>query len=146
MEPRRHKEHEEVSWTGEVVVPSEEVESLAAVVVDSALEVHRELGPGLLESAYQLCLDHVLRRRGVLVRREVSIPVVFQGVRLDASYRIDMIVGDSILVENKAVHQITPVHLAQLITYLKLSGLHLGFLINWNVPRIRDGLRRVIQD
>lgn len=124
---------------------SDQIESIASEIVDSALEVHRELGPGLLESAYQLCLDHVLRKRGISVRREVAVPVLFQGVRLDAGYRIDMIVGESVVVENKAVQQITPVHVAQLITYLKLSGLRLGFLINWNVHRIKDGLKRVIQ-
>lgn len=127
-------------------VASRELELLASEIVDSALVVHRELGPGLLESTYQYCLGHVLKKRGIAVRLEVALPVTFQGVRLDVGYRIDMIVGDLIVVENKAVQQINAVHLAQIITYLKLSGLNLGFLINWNVARIKDGLKRVIHD
>jgi GxxExxY protein len=120
------------------------LEELAAEVVDGAFKVHRELGPGLLESAYQACLTHVLLKRSVPVRCEVLLPLIFDGARVDAGYRIDMIVADSILVENKAVQALAPVHQAQLLTYLKLSGLNLGFLINWNVHRLKDGIRRVV--
>lgn len=122
----------------------DDLDPIATQIVDAALVVHRELGPGLLESAYQISLAHVLRRRYVDVREEVILPVVFQGQQLDANYRIDMIIGEMILIENKSVQQINPVHVAQVITYLKLSGLRLGFLINWNVARIKDGIRRVI--
>jgi GxxExxY protein len=124
--------------------PTDELDRLASEIVDASLCVHRELGPGLLESAYQVCLNQVLIERGIAVRQEVILPVVFRGVQLDANYRLDMIVGELIVIENKSVQQIHAVHIAQLITYLKLSGFRLGFLINWNVHRIKDGLRRII--
>lgn len=128
------------------MVPSsrERIEDLASEVVDAAFKVHRELGPGLLESAYQICLAHVLRKREVPVRCEVALPIAFDGISIDAGYRVDMIVGDSILVENKVVQSLASVHHAQVITYLKLCDLHLGFLINWNVHQLKDGLKRIV--
>lgn len=120
------------------------LEDLATEVVDAAFKVHRELGPGLLESSYQACLAHVLRRRSIEVACEVGLPLIFEEVRIDAGYRIDMLVGGLIIIENKAVQALAPIHQAQLMTYLKLSGRHLGFLINWNVCRLKDGLRRVV--
>jgi GxxExxY protein len=124
----------------------EDVERLATAVVDALYTVHRGLGPGLLESAYQACLAHELRRRGVAVRCEVLLPVRYDGLVIDAGYRIDMLVEETILLENKAVLALAPVHEAQLLTYLKLSGLRLGFLVNWNVPRIREGIRRLVNN
>ncbi len=122
----------------------EELERLATELVDAAYTVHRSLGPGLLESAYQACLLAELRSRGVEVATEVGCPVHYREATIEVGYRVDMIVGRSILVENKAVKEIAPVHEAQLLTYLKLSGLKLGFLINWNVPRIKDGIKRMV--
>lgn len=124
----------------------EDVERLATAVVDALYTVHRGLGPGLLESAYQACLAHELRRRGVAVRCEVLLPVRYDGLVIDAGYRIDMLVEETILLENKAVLALAPVLEAQLLTYLKLSGLRLGFLVNWNVPRIREGIRRLVNN
>jgi len=122
----------------------EELERLATVVVDAVYTVHRALGPGLLESAYQACLAHELGRRGVAIRCEVRLPVHYDGLVIDAGYRIDVLVEEAIVLENKAVQALAPIHEAQLLTYLKLSGLRLGFLINWNVPRIKDGIRRMV--
>lgn len=122
----------------------DEIERIATLIVDSAFAVHRTLGPGLLESAYQVCLRHELLKRGLTVRSEVALPIVYDGIDVGVGYRVDMIVHGSVVVEHKTVQALSPVHAAQLITYLKLSGLHLGFLINWNVPRIKDGVRRFV--
>jgi GxxExxY protein len=124
----------------------EELDELSRHIVDCCIKVHRALGPGLLESSYQLCLAHELRSRGFEVRTEVVLPVRYAGIEIEAGYRIDMIVEDCIIVENKAVQAVIPVLEAQLITYLKLSGRKLGFLINWNVPLIKDGIKRVVND
>lgn len=122
----------------------EELERLATLLVDAAFVVHSTLGPGLLESAYQACLLYELQRRGLSVRCEVPFPVHYAGLMVDTGYRVDMVIEGEILVENKAVQAIAPVHRAQLLTYLKLSDKRLGFLINWNVPRIKDGIRRLV--
>lgn len=123
-----------------------EVERIATAVVDSAFAVHSALGPGLLESAYQACLAHELRRRSIAVNCEIVLPVRYAGIVLDAGYRIDMLVEDLIIIENKAVQATTAVHTAQLLSYLKLSNRQLGFLINWNVRRIKDGIRRIVNN
>jgi GxxExxY protein len=120
------------------------MEQIATVIVDSAYTVHRSLGPGLLESTCQTCLGYELTKRGLNLRNEVLLPVNYDGLQIDAGYRIDLIVEDLILVENKSVQALAPIHQAQMITYLKLSGLKLGFLFNWNVPRIKDGIRRFV--
>jgi GxxExxY protein len=124
----------------------EDVERLATAVVDALYTVHRGLGPGLLESAYQACLAHELRRRGMAVRCEVWLPVRYDGFAIDAGFRLDMLVEELIVLENKAVQALAPLHEAQLLTYLKLSGLRLGFLVTWNVPRIKDGIRRMVNN
>jgi len=113
-------------------------------VYDAAFEVHRELGPGLLESAYRACLAHELVTRGLTVRMEVGLPVVYREFRLELGYRIDLLVEERVLVEVKAVDALHPVHQAQLITYLRLSQLRLGYLINFNIPLIKNGIRRII--
>lgn len=118
-------------------------EEVAAIVVDSALAVHKALGPGLLESAYQQCLLYELRKRGLRVLTEVTLPIVYDGHEIDAAYRLDMLVEDVIIIENKVVDHVLPVHMAQLITYLRLANRQLGFLINWNVKLIKDGIKRV---
>ncbi len=122
----------------------QELERIATQIVDSAIKVHKALGPGLLESTYQCCLAFELVRRGLKVDFEKPLPVVYEGFRLDAGYRIDLFIEDEIIIENKAVTSLLPVHEAQMLTYLKLSGRRLGFLINWNVPRLRQGLQRMV--
>jgi GxxExxY protein len=121
-----------------------DVEEVAREIVDSALKVHRALGPGLLESAYQACLAYELRKRGHQVDCEMPMPLEYNATRIDVGYRLDMRVNGTVIVENKTVEEILPIHHAQLLTYLKLSGISLGFLINWNVPLLRDGLKRVV--
>jgi GxxExxY protein len=122
----------------------EEIELVAMQLVDSMLAVHRELGPGLLESTYQACLAYELRERGIEVRCEVELPVKYKGLEIEAGYRIDMLVADCIVIENKSVQALVPIHEAQLLTYMKLSGCRLGFLVNWNVPLIKDGIKRIV--
>ncbi len=117
---------------------------LTEVVIGGAIEVHRTLGPGLLESAYQACLTHELRQRGLIVRREVMVPVVYKGLRLDCSYRIDLLINEALIVEAKSVERFDDIHVAQVLTYLKLTGLPLGLLINFNSKLLKHGIRRII--
>jgi GxxExxY protein len=124
--------------------PTANVDALAKIVVDAALQVHRFLGPGLLESVYEQCLAHELVMRGIAARRQVVLPVSYGGVTLDAGYRLDLVVGESIVIEVKAVDQLLRLHEAQVLTYLKLSGLPLAFLINFNVELLKDGVRRLV--
>jgi GxxExxY protein len=119
----------------------EEIERVAAVVVDACITVHRQLGPGLMESTYQVCLAHELRTRRIEVQCELSLPVRYAEIEIEAGYRM---VADCILVENESVQAILPNHEAQLLTYLKLSGHRLGFLLNWNVPLMKDGIKRMV--
>jgi GxxExxY protein len=126
------------------VEPSREHDRIAKEIVDSAYAVHVALGPGLLESLYEECLAVELEARSFKVRRQVAIPVVYRTVRVDAGYRMDMLVNDLVVVEVKAVEKLIPLHEAQLLTYLKLSRYQLGLLVNFNVPRVRDGIRRVV--
>ena len=121
-------------------------DEVAKDIVDAAIKVHRALGPGLLESAYQACLAHELRRRKHLVECEVALSLLFEGVLIEVGYRIDMRIDQLVLVENKTVEKVLPIHLAQLLTYLKLSGLSLGLIINWNVILLRDGIQRVVRN
>jgi GxxExxY protein len=120
-----------------------DIEAVAKDIVDAAFRVHKEFGPGLLESAYQQCHAYELRKRDRKVLTEVVLPIIYDGQNIDAGYRIDMIVDDMIIVENKTVESILPIHTAQLITYLKLKDCRLGFLINWNVKLIKNGIKRV---
>ena len=122
----------------------DELEQIAAQIVDACLAVHRELGPGLLESTYQVCLAQELRSRGLEVRCQVTLPVRYRNLEIETGFRIDMLVEGCVIIENKSVQSMQPVFEAQLITYLKLSGLKLGFLINWNVPLIKDGIKRMV--
>ena len=121
-------------------------DEVAKDIVDAALKVHRALGPGLLESAYQACLAHELQRRRHRVESEIALPLEFEQVRIEVGYRIDMRIDQLVLVENKTVEKILPIHLAQLLTYLKLSGLSLGLIINWNVMLLRYGIQRVVRN
>ena len=117
---------------------------LTREVIGAAITVHRELGPGLLESTYETCLEHELVQRGFQVERQKPLPVVFKDVKLEAGYRIDLLVEDEIVIEVKAVEALAPVHEAQVLTYLKLSGRRFGLLINFNVPLLKDGIRRLV--
>ena len=121
-----------------------QIEAVGRIVVDSAYHVHKELGPGLLESTYQGCLAHELRSRNCTVECELELPVRYKGLDIDVGYRIDMIINDLVVIENKSVKKLLPVHEAQILTYLKLSGHRLGYLINWNVPLLRNGLQRLV--
>jgi GxxExxY protein len=123
---------------------SEEIERVAAAIVDSAFKIHTRTGPGLLESAYRTLMIYELRKRGFEVAFEVPVPIVYEDVKLDAGYRLDLLVNGSVIVEIKAVEKIHPVHEAQLLTYLKLTGVRLGFLINFNTKLIKDGIKRMV--
>jgi GxxExxY protein len=123
-----------------------DVEAIATDIVDSAVKVHKALGPGLLESAYQRCLVHELRKRGHQVVTELVLPVVYDGECIDAGYRLDMLVDDCIIVENKAVDYLMPIHDAQLLTYLRLTNCRIGFVLNWNVKLMKDGIRRRVHN
>lgn len=125
---------------------SNDVERVASVIVDSAIKVHRTLGPGLLESAYQACLTHELRSNGLEVECEVPLPVHYGDICVDAGYRIDMLVEDCVVIENKVVERVLPVHTAQLLTYLKLSKHRLGFLLNWHVTLMKHGIKRIVNN
>lgn len=119
-------------------------DEVARQIVDAAFAVHKALGPGLLESVYEVCLGHELNKRGLRVERQVLVPVVYDGMRLDAGFRLDMLVQTEVVVEIKAVEALLPIHEAQVLTYLKLSGHRLGLLINFNVPIIKRGIRRLV--
>ena len=120
------------------------IDELTHETIGSAIEVHRHLGPGLLESSYQECLCHELRLRGIEFRRELELPVQYKGIKLQCGYRADVLVGDLVLVELKSIQAIHPVHEAQLLTYLRLGGWKVGLLINFNVAVLKDGIRRRI--
>jgi GxxExxY protein len=113
-------------------------------VIGAAIDVHRRLGPGLLESAYQACLVFELLRRGLAVTRQVPVPVVYDGVHLDCGYRLDIVLDRRLIVEVKAVERLDPIHTAQMLTYLRLTGITAGLLINFNVPVLVEGVRRVV--
>jgi GxxExxY protein len=119
------------------------IDSIARDIVDCAIRVHSELGAGLLESTYEACLRFELSQRGHEVRGQLGLPVVYRGNKLELGYRIDLLVDGLVLVEVKSVDAIAPIHKAQVITYLKLSGTRLGLLLNFNVPHMRDGIQRI---
>ncbi len=115
-------------------------------IIGGAIEVHRALGPGPLESAYEACLVYELMRRGFHVERQKPLPVVYHEVRLDCGYRLDLVVSGLVIVEIKSVDALAPIHEAQLLSYLRLSGMKVGLLINFNVPLLKDGIRRIAND
>lgn len=124
--------------------PTPREDEIAKEIVDAALKVHRALGPGLLESVYEQCLAYELESRGLNVLTQVAVPVVYGAVRIDTGFRLDLIVDDIVIVELKAVEQMIPLYDAQLLTYLKLVGRHLGLLINFNVPLLKHGIKRLV--
>ena len=121
-----------------------DLNEITGQIIGAAIEVHRAVGPGLLESAYEACLCHELTLRRVAFERQKPLPVEYKGVKLDCGYRLDLFVEGTVVVEIKAVETIQPIHEAQLLTYLKLGGWKLGLLINFNVPALKDGIRRRI--
>ena len=114
-------------------------------VIGAALKVHSVLGPGLLESAYEACLAHELRKSGFSVEVQVGLPVVYDGIKLDVGYRIDRLVNDLVVVELKSVEEISRVHVAQVLSYMKLSKKQLGLIINFNVLHLKDGIKRLVE-
>lgn len=119
-------------------------EKLTREIIGAAIEVHRELGPGLLESSYEVCLSRELELRGISFEFEKPLPLEYKGVRLDCGYRLDLLVADVVIVEVKSVEALAPIHEAQLLTYLKLTGVKVGLLINFNVVVLKAGLRRLV--
>lgn len=119
-------------------------QAVSHAVITAAMKVHSELGPGLLESAYQACLQHELDRAGFRSGSQVGLPVVYKGTKLELGYRIDLLVEDLVIVEIKSVDAISPVHQAQVISYLKLSGKSIGLLMNFNVVHLKDGIKRFV--
>ena len=119
---------------------------LSRDIIAAAIEVHRELGPGLLESSYEECLCYELKTRGITYERQKSLPVSYKDVRLDCGYRLDVVVDNLVIVEIKAVESMLPIHTAQLLTYLKLANFKLGLLINFNTPQLRQGIKRVVNN
>ena len=120
------------------------IEDVATIIVDTAIKVHKTLGPGLLESAYQKCHAHEIRNRGLKVELEVIVPINYESESIDAGYRIDTLVEGIVAIENKAVERVLPLHEAQLLTYLRLKNLRLGFLLNWNVVLMKQGIKRMV--
>jgi GxxExxY protein len=135
---------ERVRTNRQKVAEDQTIESVASAIVDSAIKVHRTLRPGLLESAYQACLAHELRNRGLTVDCEITFPVVYEGIEIDNGYRVDMLIQGCVLVENKTVDRLLPIHDAQLLIYMKLGGYKLGFLLNWKVTLMKHGIKRLI--
>jgi len=125
---------------------AKDLDQITEGIISAAIEVHRALGPGLLESAYEACLTFELTQRGLKVEQQKPLPVVYREVKLDCGYRLDLLVEEAVIVEIKAVDHLMPIHQAQLLSYLKLSGLKVGLLINFNVRLLKDGIRRVVND
>ena len=117
---------------------------LTESIIGFAIEVHRQLGPGLLESAYEECLCYELKQNGIQLQRQVALPVVYKAVRLDCGYRMDIVVDAKVIIELKTVERLLPVHEAQMLTYMKLSGIRIGLLLNFNSAVLKDGIRRLM--
>ena len=113
-------------------------------IIGSAIEVHRNLGPGLLESTYEECMAYELQERNINVKRQIEIPVLYKGTQLEQKYRIDLLVNNQVIIELKSVNKLDPVHDAQLLTYLKLANKRYGLLLNFNVPVMKQGIRRLL--
>ena len=123
---------------------SEREEEIAFKIVDSAFAVHTTLGPGLLERVYEICFCHELAKRNLVYQRQVAVPIIYNEIKFDEGLRIDVFVEETVICEIKTVETILPVHRAQLLTYLKLTGIRLGFIINFNVSVIKNGIKRII--
>lgn len=123
-----------------------ELNEITGQIVDAALKVHKALGPGLLESAYQACLKYELEKRGLRVASQVEQPISYEGVTIDVGYRLDLLVEDAVIIELKSVEELHPVHKAQLLSYLRLSNKRIGLLINFNIERLKDGITRLVNN
>ena len=123
-----------------------DIETIATKIVNSSLKVHKTLGPGLLESVYQKCLAYELENDGLSVQCEVSVPVRYNDINIDTGFRADMIINNAVIVENKTVDKILAIHEAQLLTYLKVTDIQLGFLLNWNVALMKNGIKRMVNN
>ena len=123
-----------------------DINKLSGKIIGAAIEVHKNLGPGLLESVYEECLCHELSHQGISFERQKPLPIIYKGKVLDCDYRLDILVEGRLILELKSCEQIEPIHKAQLLTYLKLSGLTLGLLLNFNVPIMRDGIVRIVNE
>ncbi len=123
-----------------------DINKLSSRIIGAAIEVHKALGPGLLESAYEECICHELSLGGLSLERQKPLAVQYKGIKLDCGYRLDVVVEDAIILELKSCEKIEPIHKAQLLTYLKLSGLNLGLLLNFNVTVMKDGLVRIVNE
>ncbi|MBI9053447.1 MAG: GxxExxY protein [Bacteroidales bacterium] len=121
-----------------------DLEKIFKLVLDSSFKIHTALGPGLLESAYEECLYYELLQSGLKVRKQVPLPLIYQEVKLEVGYRVDLLVEDKIIIELKSVESLADIHMAQILTYLKLSKCKLGLLVNFNVRHLKDGIKRVI--
>lgn len=119
---------------------------IGEIVLGCAIKVHTALGPGLLESTYEVCLAYELGKAGVKAERQIALPVIYDEVRLDAGYRLDLLVEDIVIVELKVIEKLLPIHTAQLLSYLKMSKRKLGYLLNFNVPQMRQGIKRVVNN
>lgn len=127
-----------------IIKDLKELNKISYDVIGAVFKVHSELGPGLLESTYEVCLEYQLRENGLLVERQVALPVIYNNVKLEAGYRIDLLVENSLILELKSITAIAPVHKAQVMTYLKLSNRKLGLLLNFNVADMKSGISRII--
>ncbi len=125
---------------------AEQMNALTGIIIGAAIEVHRFLGPGLLESAYEACLAFELKERGLKIERQVELPLCYKEMHLDCGYRLDLLVNEAVIIEVKAVNTIAPIHHAQLTSYLKLSGCRVGLLINFNVMMLKDGIIRIVNN
>lgn len=121
-----------------------EINEITRAVIGCAMKVHSALGPGLLENAYEACLLHELRKQGLRVESQVTLPVLYDGIKIDLGYRLDLVIEGAVVVELKCVAELDAVHEAQLLSYLKLSGKNVGLLINFHVPHLRDGIKRLV--
>ena len=123
-----------------------DINQLSSKIIGAAIQVHKALGPGLLESAYEECISHELSSQGLSIERQKPLAINYKGIKLDCGYRLDIVVENTIILELKSCEKIEPIHKAQLLTYLKLSGLNLGLILNYNVPVMRDGIVRLVNE
>jgi GxxExxY protein len=130
--------------TNPAIVPQPRVNQVTGITIAAAMKVHSLLGPGLLESAYEACVLHELRKQGMIAVNQVVLPIVYDGLTIDIGYRLDLLVEDLVVVELKCVRAFSPIHEAQLVSYLKLSGKNVGLLINFHVPHLHNGIKRLV--
>lgn len=128
------------------VTEKDRLDQITRQIIGAAIEVHKVLGPGLLESAYEACLAHELRQSGYKIEQQMPLPVIYKGVKLDCGYRLDLVVEDSVIVEIKAIEQLAPIHDAQVISYLRLADKRVGLLINFHVRLLKNGVKRIVNE